>query len=179
NIRFDLQTCPLAPPLARRRKNNHVVTTKNFKNFFSSGTRVRVTRRAYSGIDRELAPLPRSLGNGRDRSPGSRFGARHPRALLPERARPTQPLVDDAGQVAVFNHNPDHPRDHLFFNRHANRRDQEVIRLGSTAAPGSFRRLVLGPLQRAAKGPSSLRENVLRRLRTCRERESSAKSWNI
>lgn len=138
-VRFNTQTYLLAPILARRRDNNHAVTTKHLNNFFSSGARVRVTSRADGDPDRKPAPLPGSLGGGRGRSTGSRFGARHSRDLLPESARLTQPLVDGAGHVAVFNHNPDHPWDHLFSSCHANRQDQEVIRLGSIAAARSCR----------------------------------------
>ena len=162
-IRFNTQTYLLAPSLARRRNNNHAVTTKRFNNFFSSGARVRVTSRADGDPDRKLAPLPWAPGGGRDRSTGSRFGARHSRDILPESARLTQPLVDGAGQVSIFNHNPDHPWDYLFSSCHANWHDQEVIRLGPIAAARSFRCLVLGTVQRAAERPSSLRENVLRR----------------
>src|SRR5262245_4896981 len=158
-----MQAYLLAPSLPCQRNNNHVVTTKRFNNFFSSGARVRVTSRADGDPDRKPAPLPGSRGGGRYRSTGSRFGARHSRALLPESARLTQPLVDGAGQVAVSNHNPDHPWGYLFSSCHANRHDQEVIRLGPIAAARSFLCLVLGPVQRAAKRSSSLRENVLRR----------------
>src|SRR5215471_15611109 len=131
-----------APSLKRRRKNNHVVTTKNLNNFFSSGARIRVARRARGDLGWELAPLPRPFGGGRDRSPGDRFGARHSRPLLPESARLTKPLVDGPGQVDVINHNPDHPWGYLFSSSHANRHDQEVIRMGSIAAPLSFRSLL-------------------------------------
>ena len=162
-VRFNTQTCLLAPSLARRRNSNHAVTAKRFNNFFSSGARVRVNSRADGDPDRKPAPLPWSLGGGRGRSTRRRFGARHSRALLPESARLTQPLVDGAGQVDVINHNPDHPWDYLFSSCHANRHDQEIIRLGPIAAARSFRRLVLGPVQRTAKRSSSLRENVLRR----------------
>src|SRR5262249_58253839 len=108
--------CLLAPSLARRRKNNHVVTTKNFKNFISSGARVRVTGRADGDLDRGLAPLPRSRRGGRDPAPGSRRRAGPSRALLSDRARLPPPPVAGLCGGAFFNRNPRPPPGHLFFS---------------------------------------------------------------
>src|SRR5262249_61478098 len=109
--------CLLAPSLARRRKNNHVVTTKNFKNFISSGARVRVTGRADGDLDRGLAPLPRSRRGGRDRSPGSRRSAGPSRALFSEGARLPQTLEGGLCVGAVFYLNTHPPqRSHFFLH---------------------------------------------------------------